>query len=227
MVLVLNGDGPSDSSQLLANLLNAVIASPTVLPSFEKCDVLGTLIFLGEGSEPVSRTAIMKELNLKEGPVKTLLKRLEQNNLLTRIGNKGHMLTDKGKEWNNKIRKTIVDFKEVQAAGVSLTEFAYAIQLRGISGLINSGIEQRDHALLAGGSGATTLTFETGLLKVPSVSGKVLHKKTLRGLLIEFKLEEGDILIVGMGHTRSDAQRGAFNASLSLLLRLETRNPKQ
>jgi predicted transcriptional regulator len=226
MVLVLNGDGPSDSSQLLTSLLNAIVASPTVLPSFEKCDVLATLIFLGEESEPVSRTTIMKELNLKEGPVKTLLKRLEQNALLTRIGNKGHMLTGKGKEWNSRIRESIVDFKEVRAPGVSLTEFAYAIQLRGISGLIDSGIEQRDHALLVGGSGATTLTFEAGLLKVPSVSARVLDKKTLKGLLSEFKLREGDILIVGMGHTRSDAQRGAFNAALSLVLRLEKKNPK-
>jgi hypothetical protein len=164
----------------------------------------------------------MKNLNLKEGPVKTLLKRLEQNGLVMRVGNQGHTLSGEGKAWNHRLRERIVENKKVHAPGVSLTEFAYGIQLRALADLVASGIEQRDLALLVGATGATTLTFQGGALRVPSVSGKALGKETLKELLSEFKLQDGDIVIVGMGRTPSDALRGAFNAALSLLVKLET-----
>ena len=203
----------------LSQLLDAIIASPTVPPSFEKCDVLSALIFIGAQTEPTSRFALMEKMNLKEGPAKTLIRRFEQNELVIRVGNTGHVLTAKGKEWNSRIRSWILDFKKVNPSSVSLGESAYGIQLRGLSSLVESGIEQRDYALLAGAIGATTLVFERGALKVPSVSNKVLEKKIMKELLSEFNLQEGDILIVGMGRTPSEAQRGAFNAALSLLLR--------
>jgi len=214
------GSGSHSPSLLLSDLLNLIMASPTVPPSFEKCDILAALIFASVETEPISRFALMTRLNLKEGPVKTLLRRLEQNGLIVRVGNKGHTLTNSGKEWITKIRQRIIDFKEVKVPTLSLTEFAYGVQLRNLAGLVKSGIEQRDRALLVGGAGATTLIFEGGDLRVPSVSKKVVDKKTLKVLLSDFKLQEGDILIVGMGHTRADAQRGAFNAALSLLLKL-------
>jgi hypothetical protein len=169
----------------------------------------------------------MDKVNLKEGPAKTLIRRFEQNGLVVRVGNIGHVLTPKGKEWNGKVRAWIVDFKEVNAPSISLTESTYGIQLRGFSTLVESGIEQRDHALLAGAIGATTLVFERGALKVPSVSDKVLDKNSVKELLSEFKLQEGDILIVGMGRTPPEAQRGAFNAALSLLLRIKSNQQKR
>lgn len=205
----------------MSNLVSSVMASPTVSPSFEKCDILSTIILMGTDFEPVSRSVLMKKLNLKEGPIKTLLKRLEQNELVTRVGNKGHTLSGEGKAWNQRLRQRIIENKEVHAPGVSLTEPAYGIQLRGLVDLVASGIEQRDLALLVGATGATTLTFQDGALKVPSVSGRVLGKNTLKELYSEFKLQEGDILIVGMGRTYSDALRGAFNAALSLLVKVE------
>jgi hypothetical protein len=211
---------PRGSSPSLSQLLDAIIASPTVPPSFDKCDILSALVFIGVQTEPTSRFILMEKLNLKEGPAKTLIRRFEQNGLVTRVGNVGHVLTTKGKEWNDRIRSWIVDFKEVSAPSVSLTESAYGIQLRGLSGLVQSGIEQRDHALLAGAIGATTLVFEKETLRVPSVSNKSLDKKAMRQLLYEFKLQEGDIVIIGMGRSPSEAKRGAFNAALSLLLRI-------
>lgn len=200
--------------------MNLIMASPTVPPSFEKCDILAALIFASVETGPVSRFGLMTRLNLREGPVKTLLRRLEQNGLMLRVGNRGHKLTNAGKERSTKIRQRIIDFKEVKVPSLSLAEFAYGMQLRNLAGLVESGIEQRDRALLVGGAGATTLIFEGGDLRVPSVSKKVIDKKTLKDLLSGFKLQEGDILIVGMGHTLADAQRGAFNAALSLLLKL-------
>jgi len=219
LVLVL-GSGSSGSSLSLSDLLHLIMASPTVPPSFEKCDVLAALMFASSETEPISRFSLMTRLNLKEGPVKTLLRRLEQNGLMIRVGNKGHTPTNTGKAWNDKIRRRIIDFKEVKVPALSLAKFAYGIQLRNLAGFVESGIEQRDRALLVGGAGATTLVFKDGDLRVPSVSQKAVDKNTLKDLLSVFKLQEGDILIVGMGHTPTDAQRGAFNAALSLLLKL-------
>lgn len=170
-------------SSPLANLLDTVMTSLTVLPSFERCDVLAALVFMGEETGTLSRTTLMRDLGLKEGPTKTLLKRLEQNKLVVRVGNKGHILTDKGRQWNHRIREQIVDHKEVLAPGISLAESAYGMQLRNAATHVESGIEQRDRALLAGAIGATTLIFEEGALRVPSVSDKVVDKKTLKGLL--------------------------------------------
>jgi hypothetical protein len=218
LVLALSSGSPS--SVLLSDLLNLIMASPTVPPSFEKCDVLATLMFASSEIQPISRFTLMTRLDLKEGPVKTLLRRLEQNGLMTRFGNRGHTLTNAGKAWNNKIRQRIIDFKEVKVPALSLAKFAYGIQLRNLATFVESGIEQRDRALLVGGAGATTFVFEDGELKVPSVSKKVVDRNTLKDLLSAFRLKEGDILIVGMGHNAGDAQRGAFNAALSLLLKL-------
>jgi DNA-binding MarR family transcriptional regulator len=211
---------PSDSSSSLTVLLDDVMISPTVPPSFERCDVLAALVFMGEGTGTVSRAELMKELNLKEGPIKTLLRRLEQNKLVSRIGNKGHILTQEGRRVNRKIREHIVDHKQVKAPSISLSESAYGMQLRGVAAQIETGIEQRDQALLVGATGATTLIFKDNALKIPSVSDRVIDKKTLKGLLQEFNVEDEDILIVGTGQDPSDAQRGAFNAALSLLLRI-------
>ncbi|WXG47502.1 MAG: DUF4443 domain-containing protein [Candidatus Atabeyarchaeum deiterrae] len=205
----------------LSRLLENIMASPTVPPSFERCDILAAIVFIGTETQPISRSTLMKQLDLKEGPVKTLLRRLEQNKLVQLVGNRGHVLTDGGKTWNREVRARIVDFKEVHAPGVSFAEFAYAIQLRGSASFVESGIEQRDQALLVGAIGATTLVFEKGELKVPSVSMRVVDRKTVRELVLEFRFEEGDTLIVAMGNTPSRAQRGAFNAALSSLLKLE------
>jgi hypothetical protein len=163
----------------------------------------------------------MKNLNIKEGPIKTLLKRLEQNGLVTSVANRGHILSEEGRAWHQKLRKRIIRNKQVQVPGLSLKESAYGIQLRGLADLVASGIEQRDLALLVGASGATTLTFQGGALKVPSVSGEALDEETLKELNSEFRFQDGDIVIVGMGRTPSDALRGAFNAALSLLVRLD------
>jgi hypothetical protein len=219
LVLVLSS-GSTSSSLLLSDLLNLIMASPTVPPSFERCDVLAALMFASSEAQPISRFTLMTRLDLKEGPVKTLLRRLEQNGLMARVGNRGHTLTNAGKTWNNKIRQRIIDFKEVKVPALSLAKFAYGIQMRNLASLVESGIEQRDRALLVGGAGATTLVFEDGELKIPSVSRKVVDRNTLKDLLSVFKLQEDDILIVGMGHNPGDAQRGAFNAALSLLMKL-------
>jgi hypothetical protein len=218
----------SNRSLVLSDIVNSVMASPTVPPSFEKCDVLATIILMGTDVEPVSRSILMKNLHIKEGPIKTLLKRLEQNGLVTSVANRGHILSEEGRAWHQRLRERIVQNKQVRVPGLSLKESAYGIQLRGLADLVASGIEQRDLALLVGASGATTLTFQGGALKVPSVSGEALDKETLKELNSEFRLQDGDIVIVGMGRTPSDALRGAFNAALSLLVKLdETTSHKQ
>lgn len=75
-------------------------------PNYDKAHVILTLIYI-KNEGPIGRISLMRKLGLGESTVKTLLRRLKEQKLITidRIG--GATITDKGIELLNSIEKLI------------------------------------------------------------------------------------------------------------------------
>jgi DNA-binding PadR family transcriptional regulator len=188
-------------------------------PGFEITDVIKLFFLLGEGA-PKGRKSLSKELRLGEGSVRTLLNRLQENGLV-KMDRGGCRLTESGASIYRELAKTITKPKPVDAGLFSQGAWNYAILIRGSAVKIRSGLEQRDAAVRAGASGATTLLYRAGRFSLPGVDVDVERTypsnfwKTLRDLLNPM---DGDsIIIVGAGSAK-DAERGALTAALQTLL---------
>jgi DNA-binding MarR family transcriptional regulator len=188
-------------------------------PIFEVIDVVKMFFVLGE-SAPKGRKSLSKELQLGEGSVRTLLNRLQENGLV-KMERGGCRLTESGASIYRELAQMITRPKPVDAGPLSQGPWNYAIVVRGSAVKIRSGLEQRDAAVRAGASGATTLLYAGGRFSLPGVDVDVEKTypspfwKTLRDLLSP---REGDCIIIVGANCAKDAERGAFTAALHTLL---------
>ncbi len=188
-------------------------------PGFEVTDVMKLFFVLGEGA-PKGRKSLSKELQLGEGSVRTLLNRLQESGLV-KMERGGCRLTESGASIYRELAETLTQPKPVDAGPLSQGAWNYAILIRGSAAKIRSGLEQRDAAVRAGASGATTLLYVGGRFSLPGVDVDVektypsIFWKTVRDLL---NPKDGDcIIIVGAGSAKA-AERGALTAALQTLL---------
>ena len=88
--------------------------------------------------------------------------------------------------------------------------------LRGVSKKITYGCEERDAAIKAGAAGATTLVCVGSKLIFPGSEYPVsAHVET--ALKKEFKIGNGDAIIIGTAADPEKAERGAVTAAIKLL----------
>jgi hypothetical protein len=188
-------------------------------PGFEITDVIKMFFVLGE-SAPKGRKSLSKELQLGEGSVRTLLTRLQESGLV-KMERGGCRLTESGASIYRELAKMITKPKLVDAGPLSQGAWNYAILIRGSAVKIGSGLEQRDAAVRAGASGATTLLYVGGRFSLPGVDVDVEKTypspfwRTLRDLLSP---RDGDCIIVVGASSAKDAERGALTAALHTLL---------
>ena len=188
-------------------------------PGFEVTDIIKLFFLLGEGA-PKGRKSLSKELQLGEGSVRTLLNRLQESDLV-KMERGGCRLTESGLSIYRELVEMITPPKPVDAGPLSQGAWNYAILVRGSAVKIRSGLEQRDAAVRAGASGATTLLYAAGRFSLPGVDVDAektypsIFWKTLKDLL---NPKDGDsIIIVGAGSAKA-AERGALTAALQTLL---------
>jgi hypothetical protein len=105
--------------------------------------------------------------------------------------------------------------------GNELTFAAYniAILIRNQAEKVNKGLEQRDAAVRAGASGATTLIYKDHKLILPTVSADISedYPKAFRQIIQLMKPVDNDVVIVSCGETLKDAEYGALAAAWTLL----------
>ena len=188
-------------------------------PEFEVTDVIKLFFVLGKGA-PKGRKSLSRELHLGEGSIRTLLNRLQENNLVE-MSRAGCTLTESGRFVYEELEKMITQPKPIDAGPLSQGAWNYVILIRGSAVNVRSGLEQRDAAVRAGANGATTLLYLNDHFSLPCVDMDVERTydsdfwNTLRGLL---KPRDGDaIIIVGADSARA-AEKGAFSAALHTLL---------
>jgi DNA-binding MarR family transcriptional regulator len=186
--------------------------------SFAEVHVLKAILELGR-SGTIGRGKLGSILNIGQGEVRTLIKRLKDNGLI-RIEASGCTLTEKGKREFGGISKTLPWLSQVNARALGIGKSSYAVVIRGKADRVKKGIEQRDAAIKAGASGALTVIYSGGKFKIPDegtdceVKGPSEPWTSLRR---EAEPKNGDVLIISAGDKPSSAEYGALAAALTLI----------
>ena len=180
------------------------------LPRFTELHVRQALELIAE-QRRISRKELGERLGIGEGSTRTILDRLKERGLVT-SSRGGHALTPKGKRFLGKIPELVrIDAGDLTVGGVDV-----ATVVRGAAGKVKRGIEQRDEAIKVGAQGVTVLVFKRGKLMFPDSFMGV--KERLALLLVEtLRPQEGDVIIIGSGRSKVEAERGAFAAARSLV----------
>lgn len=145
----------------------------------------------------VSRDLLSKELNLGEGSIKTLIKHLKMEDLIT-TNNKGTVMTEKGKKIYSTIYQYLPAETVIPKCSIAIGEFNYAVLLRNLVTVIRTGIEQRDIAIRAGAKGATTLIYKNKFLTPDTNYDALRDEKEIEKMLVEkLNPKEDDIIIIG------------------------------
>jgi hypothetical protein len=80
---------------------------------------------------------------------------------------------------------------------------------------VRLGCEQRDEAVRAGAVGATTLVVDEGRIVFPG-DVEFPEQTLVAPLRNYFRMDDGDVIIIGSAFTYDAAERGAVTAALSL-----------
>src|SRR5271169_4056604 len=184
---------------------------------FTQVHVLKALIAIGRTGS-VGRGRLGTLTGLGQGEVRTLIKRLKDNDLIV-IETNGCALSKKGEREYAKLSSLLVWSSRVDAKGLNLGERCWAVAVAGAARLVRYGIEQRDAAIKAGADGAFTAVFKAGRFTVPG-EGTDCEKEgpsepwaTIR----KAGLREGDAVVVTGSSEETSSEDGALAAVLTLL----------
>jgi hypothetical protein len=132
---------------------------------------------------------------------------------------KGCVLTEKGTKVWNQIKTFIPIIVKIEDNELTFAANNVATIVKNRAEKVNKGLEQRDAAVRAGASGATTLVFKDGRLILPTMSDDVSkdYPKAFRQILQFMNLKENDVVIISCGTTLKAAEYGALAASWTLL----------
>ncbi|MDK2854094.1 MAG: hypothetical protein PWQ92_988 [Thermococcaceae archaeon] len=160
---------------------------------------------------PKGRKQISEELNLGEGTVRTLLKKLSSIELVE-SQQKGHLLSEKGIKVLQEISKLFSEPLEVTPVEGFVT---YALAVKNPPEF--RSIELRDEAIRFFAKGAMILTVQNGEIVFPE-DGRPL-KETLPELSDDLKklpVENGDLVIVTWAENKADALKSLIHVALNL-----------
>ncbi|ASJ02333.1 hypothetical protein A3L09_03235 [Thermococcus profundus] len=178
-------------------------------PEFTLEDVIATMFLL---KEPTGRKLISEMLDLGEGSVRTILKKLGFLDLI-RSTQRGHSLSDRGKEILEKIEK---HFSEVHKAGKVEGFPAYAILIRKPGSF--KSIELRDEAVRYFAKGAMVLTVKDGEPVFPEDMRALSETmpELAEDIKNAFEAEDGDMVVVTWAENSADAMKSAYHVALFL-----------
>jgi predicted transcriptional regulator len=181
-----------------------------VRASYSPVHIVKTLFLLSE--EPMGRFQLMKEMEMKEATIKTLVKRLKKNELIE-PSTKGNVLTRRGNELLKKILIKISRPIKIDMSEYTVGKYNTAILVKNSSKKVRFGIEQRDEAIKTGADGATTLICNDNRLIFPGCNRKITDlEKTLRE---HFSIENGDVIVIGSGPTEKISEEASIKVALS------------
>ena len=125
----------------------------------------------------------------------------------------GAVLSEKGKRAKDQIK---VDVSQVNITDLTIGAVNCAVKIRGVSKKVTYGCEERDAAIKAGATGATTLVCVGNKLIFPGSEYPV--SANIEGILKkEFRIGNGDVIIIGTAADHEKAERGAVSAALRLI----------
>ncbi len=184
---------------LVINTLNSISSryAPSRVLSFNSSHVFKTLQLINREGY-VSRLLLIKELQLGEGSIKTLIKHLKMKKLIITT-NKGTTMSESGQKIFEEMSRFICAETQIPRSSISVSVFNYAILLRFVKCAIKQGVEQRDAAIKMGAKGATTLVYRDGKFLIPGTKYNALKDERTIERILKDKLSpiNDDIIIIG------------------------------
>jgi predicted transcriptional regulator len=184
-------------------------------PTFSVFDLYAAVEIIG--TKPIGRNKLAEELEVGEGVVRTILRRLMDAGLVE-TSKTGCLLTDKGmklwKECSTVLRKARITKNELTP-----TEHNFGVLIKGAGGKVRSGIEQRDAAILTGTKSVTTIIFSSRHLIIPSVTENVAKDfpDAAKQIVALFEPKENDAIVISSAEKGKKAEYGALAAAWTLL----------
>lgn len=185
--------------------------APGRSPEFTAAHALVALRIIEERRP--GRHQLSAELRLGEGTVRNLLRRLAEEGLASST-RRGVALTAAGERLLTELG-SFLGGKPVPGSTFTVGEYNYAVLVKGGASKVRFGVEQRDRALIAGASGATTLVVEAGVLRAPALTGVV--DDHLSEAIRDLGPKDLDAVVIGTGPTPFLAEIGAYSAGLEML----------
>ena len=157
----------------------------------------------------------MRELDLGEGSVKTLVKHMKMSKLIEN-SNAGMWFTDKGRTIFSKLHLSIPKEMDIPKCSIALGKFNHAVLVKDLAHGIKSGIEQRDAAIKSGAVGATTMIFKNNRLLMPNTSEELVRTEPrIHSIIVQqLEPEENDVIIIGSSQDKRTAEMAAKSAAL-------------
>jgi hypothetical protein len=202
------------SLQVLRDVLSSEYKGPRAI--FSEVHVLMAILAIGK-SGTVGRGRLGSLVGLGQGEVRTLIKRMKENDLIV-IGPDGCKLSRKGEREFSKLEEKIPWSSKVRAKSLGIGDRCSAVLVRGAAGNLRKGIEQRDAAVRVGAVGALTAVFAKGRFTLPG-EGTDSEKEGPRELWTAARSagpREGDALIVVGADSDEAAALGTLAAALTL-----------
>ena len=186
-------------------------------PSFNEAHVVKALEIIGDYGI-VGRINLSNKLELGIGTTRTILKHLKKEGLLV-SSRHGFAFSESGKKLFRNLRSIISGGIEVPNSPLTVGPLVIAVLVREMAHKVGRGVEQRNTAIRAGASGATTLIFSRNKLTMASKKRHILKGVSdIQDILVsKLNPKENDVIIVGSGENRTNAEIGAIMASLKLL----------
>ena len=200
--------------EALRDVLSSDYKGPRAV--FSEVHVLKAMLAIG-AARAVGRGRLGGLVGLGQGEVRTLIKRMRENDLIL-IQPDGCRLSRKGAREFLKLKEKIPWSSPVEAKSLRIGEECAAVLVRGAGKNVRKGIEQRDAAVRVGANGAFTALFAKGGFTIPG-EGTDCEKDGPRGLWSEARSagpREGDVLIIVGADSEEAAELGTLAAALTL-----------
>jgi predicted transcriptional regulator len=168
--------------------------------------------------KPLGRNKLAEKLNVGDGAVRTIISRLRDAGLIETT-KEGCNLTKKGMEIRQQFEALFPRQMDLPKSELSESEFNHAFLVKNSGAKVQSGIDQRDAAIIAGARKALIIVYRKGHLCIESVCDNVekMYPKAAGQILCELKPQENDVIVVAGADSALKAKRGAFAASWSLI----------
>lgn len=168
--------------------------------------------------KPIGRNKLAEEMNVGEGAVRTIIKRLKDSGLIV-TSKQGCILTDDGLSvWKN-FESVFPKRIDIRRTALTTSNYSYSFLVKNKGDKVKSGIDQRDAAIMGGAKRAIVIIFKNGNLIIDSVSDNLKKDFPEAADIIIKNLnpEDNDVIIIAGADNPLKAKRGAFAASWVLI----------
>ncbi len=183
---------------------------------FHPWHLLAAFYTFCQSTSPIGRYKLGSDLGLGGGSIRSLIRFLRDRGLIEPVSRQGHRLSPEGKRHCEKLNQMLIKLMELPQSSYTIDTSNFGCHLHQMAHHITNGVEQRDAAIQAGATGATTLiqTSDPNQLIMPT--SYEVKKQDVYQLIETFDLQEGDIIIIGSGATLISAKLGAFAATITV-----------